>query len=67
MMGWAFNGNKKDQEENEKQETSEDPEKDDSAGQNYDENEVQGINLGETTEIPKKGEPFSREMYEELE
>ena len=40
MMGWAFKGNKKDQEENEKQETSEDPEKDDSAGQNLDENEV---------------------------
>ena len=40
MMGWAFKGNKKDQEENEKQETFEDPQKDDSSGQNLDENEV---------------------------
>ena len=64
MMGWAFSGNKKQaasQEDGDGQPTGEEKE-----GESLDEKEVQGINLGET-ELPRKAEPYSREMYEELE
>ena len=65
MMGWAFNSKKPDEQEaNTKPQAEQDGEDDQSGSE--DDQEVQGINLGET-ELPRKAEKYSKEMYEELE
>ena len=68
MMGWAFNSKKPgEQEENTEAQADEDNQDgDDEQSGSGDDQEVQGINLGET-ELPRKSEKYSKEMYEELE